>query len=52
VLDAVLDRPTALEQALIDQAIQRTLQALPELLRGNAQRAMNRLHSDGGESAD
>jgi len=52
VLDAVLDRPTAGEQALIDQAIQRTLQALPELLRGNAQRAMNRLHSEGDEFAD
>ena len=45
VLDAVLDRPTAAEQALIDDAIARSLEALPELLRGDAQKAMHRLHS-------
>ncbi len=45
VLDAVLDRPTAAEQQLIDDAIGRALEALPELLRGDAQKAMHRLHS-------
>jgi PTH1 family peptidyl-tRNA hydrolase len=44
VLDAVLDRPTAAEQLLIDEAVQRGLDALPELLRAGAQRAMHQLH--------
>ncbi|HEY5019510.1 MAG TPA: aminoacyl-tRNA hydrolase, partial [Steroidobacteraceae bacterium] len=47
VLDAVLERPTAAEQQLIDEAVQRALEAVPELLRAGAQKAMNRLHSDG-----
>ena len=44
VLDAVLDRPTAAEQLLIDEAMQRGLDALPELLSAGAQRAMHQLH--------
>jgi PTH1 family peptidyl-tRNA hydrolase len=48
VLDAVLDRPSASEQHAIEEAMQRALEALPELLRGGAQRAMQRLH--GGEA--
>ena len=44
VLDAVLDRPTAAEQLLIDEAVQRGLDALPELLSAGAQRAMHQLH--------
>ena len=51
VLDAVLDRPTLAEQQLIDEAMQRALAVLPELLRDGAQKAMNRLHSSGGEPA-
>lgn len=45
VLDAVLDRPTAEEQRLIDGAMQRALEAVPDLLRLGAQRAMSRLHA-------
>lgn len=45
VLDAVLDRPPAHEQALIDEAMQRALECLPELLQGEAQKAMHRLHT-------
>jgi PTH1 family peptidyl-tRNA hydrolase len=44
VLDAVLDRPTAAEQLLIDEAVQRGLDTLPELLSAGAQRAMHQLH--------
>jgi peptidyl-tRNA hydrolase, PTH1 family len=49
VLDAVLDRPTQSEQQVIDAAMQRGLEAVPELLRGGAQKAMNRLHSSSGD---
>jgi peptidyl-tRNA hydrolase, PTH1 family len=44
VIESVLDRPTADEQQLIGAAMQRGLEAIPELLRDGAQRAMNRLH--------
>jgi len=55
VLDAVLDRPLAAEQQLIDEAMQRALDCTPELLRGDGQKAMHRLHSgnaNGGEGAN
>ncbi len=45
VLDAVLDRPQPLEQQLIDAAMQRALDCMPEMLRGDGQKAMHRLHS-------
>ncbi|MDE2219351.1 MAG: aminoacyl-tRNA hydrolase [Gammaproteobacteria bacterium] len=45
VIDAVLDRATAAEQALIDAALQRAQAALPELLCEGAQKAMHRLHT-------
>jgi len=45
VLDAVLDRPSAEEQRLIEDAMQRALECLPELLRGEGQKAMHRLHT-------
>jgi PTH1 family peptidyl-tRNA hydrolase len=48
VLDAVLDRPSAPEQALIDAALQRALEVIPEMLREGAQRAMQRLHTENG----
>jgi len=51
VLDAVLDRPTGAEQRMIDEAMHRALDIVPELLRDGAQKAMNRLHSSGGEPA-
>lgn len=45
VLEAVLDRPPAQEQALIDEAMQRALECMPELVGGHAQKAMHRLHT-------
>ena len=52
VLDAVLDRPTGAEQQQIDDAMQRALAVVPELLSAGAQKAMHRLHSgDGAEPA-
>jgi PTH1 family peptidyl-tRNA hydrolase len=45
VIDAVLDRASAAEQALIDAALARAYAALPELLRGDAQRVMKMLHT-------
>jgi PTH1 family peptidyl-tRNA hydrolase len=49
VLDAVLDRPLAAEQHLIDAAMQRALDCMPEMLRGDGQKAMHRLHSGNGD---
>jgi PTH1 family peptidyl-tRNA hydrolase len=45
VLDAVLDRPRPGEQELIDESMRRALECMPELLRGDGQKAMHRLHS-------
>lgn len=45
VIDAVLDRPTADEQAAIDAALARALEVMPELLAGETQRAIHRLHN-------
>lgn len=45
VIDAVLDRPSASEQDVIDEALSRALEVMPELLRSGAQVAMNTLHS-------
>lgn len=41
----VLSGPPAIEQALIVDAIERALEAVPELLAGEFQTVMNRLHS-------
>ncbi|HEY2419340.1 MAG TPA: aminoacyl-tRNA hydrolase [Steroidobacteraceae bacterium] len=49
VLDSVLERPTAAEQPLIEEAVQRGLAAVPELLRDGAQKTMHRLHSENRE---
>lgn len=45
VIDAVLDRPSADEQAAIDAALVRSLEVMPELLAGETQRAMQQLHN-------
>ena len=45
VIDYVLARASAAEQALIDAALERALAALPELLRDGAQKCMHRLHT-------
>jgi PTH1 family peptidyl-tRNA hydrolase len=45
VIDFVLKRAGASEQALIDAAMERGLAALPELLRDGAQKVMHRLHT-------
>ena len=43
--DYVLNKPTADEKAAIDQAIDRALQVLPEMLTGDMQAAIQKLHS-------
>jgi PTH1 family peptidyl-tRNA hydrolase len=43
--DYVLQKPMAEEKAAIDQAIDRSLQALPEMLTGDMQAAIQKLHS-------
>ena len=45
VIDYVLARANAADQALIDLALERALAALPELLRDGAQKCMHRLHT-------
>jgi PTH1 family peptidyl-tRNA hydrolase len=44
VIDAVLDRPTAEEAGLIEEAMARALEVVPVLIRDGAQRAMSVLH--------
>lgn len=46
VVDAVLSRATAPEQVLIDAALKRGLEAVPLLLAGATQKAMQQLHTD------
>ncbi len=43
--DNVLQKPSADEKAAIDQAIDRSLQVLPEMLTGDMQAAIQKLHS-------
>jgi peptidyl-tRNA hydrolase, PTH1 family len=43
--DYVLHKPAADEKTLIDQAIERSLQVLPEMLKGDMQGAIHKLHS-------
>ena len=43
--DYVLHKPAADEKTLIDQAIERSLQVLPEMLKGDMQAAIQKLHS-------
>jgi PTH1 family peptidyl-tRNA hydrolase len=43
--DYVLHKPAAGEKALIDQAIERSLQVFPEMLKGDMQAAIQKLHS-------
>jgi PTH1 family peptidyl-tRNA hydrolase len=45
VVRYVLARPPAAEQVAIDAAIARALACLPEIVRGEYQRAMNALHT-------
>jgi PTH1 family peptidyl-tRNA hydrolase len=45
VADYVLHKPSADDKTLIDQAIDRSLQVLPEMLKGDMQSAMQKLHS-------
>jgi PTH1 family peptidyl-tRNA hydrolase len=54
VLGSVLDRPTGAEQQAIDEALSRSLEIVPELLRSGAEKAMHKLHSAnaGGASND
>ena len=43
--DYVLHKPSAEERSLIDEAIERSLQVLPEMLKGDMQGAIHKLHS-------
>jgi PTH1 family peptidyl-tRNA hydrolase len=54
VLGSVLDRPTGAEQQAIDEALSRSLEIVPELLRSGAEKAMHKLHSanTGGATND
>jgi peptidyl-tRNA hydrolase, PTH1 family len=45
VIGSVLDRPTAPEQEAIEDAMSRSLDIIPELMRSGAERAMHNLHS-------
>ena len=45
VADYVLHKPSAEDKAAIDQAIDRALQVLPEMLKGDMQAAIQKLHS-------
>lgn len=45
VADYVLHKPSAEDKAAIDQAIERSLQVLPEMLKGDMQGAIQKLHS-------
>ena len=47
VINYVLKAPRREEQELIDRAIDRSLDALPDLVAGNTERAMMRLHTAG-----
>lgn len=46
VPDYVLSRPAAEERKAIDEAIERALQVMPQVLAGDMQAAMQRLHTD------
>jgi PTH1 family peptidyl-tRNA hydrolase len=48
VLDYVLGRPPAAEAALIHEAVLAAADAVPVMLSDGAQKAMNRLHAQGG----
>lgn len=47
VVDYVLSRPSQEERRAIEQAIDRALDVVPELVSGELQRAMNALHAKG-----
>jgi peptidyl-tRNA hydrolase, PTH1 family len=44
--DYVLEKPPAEERAAIDAAIQKALELLPQMLAGDMQGAMNKLHTE------
>jgi PTH1 family peptidyl-tRNA hydrolase len=45
VADYVLHKPSTDDKAAIDQAIERALQVVPEMLKGDMQAAIQKLHS-------
>jgi PTH1 family peptidyl-tRNA hydrolase len=45
VIGSVLDRPTGAEQDAIEDAMSRSLEVIPELLRSGAEKVMHKLHS-------
>ena len=51
VIDYVLERPPAAERALIEAALARGLDVLPELVRSGTQKAMQALHTRAGDKS-
>jgi len=52
VVGAVLGRPTDAEKKIIDSAIDTALELLPQILTGEFNKAMNKLHRSGKETED
>jgi PTH1 family peptidyl-tRNA hydrolase len=50
VVDAVLSRASADEQPLIDAALVRGLEVMPQFISGATQKAMQQLHTRGEET--
>jgi PTH1 family peptidyl-tRNA hydrolase len=50
VIGSVLDRPTAAEHTAIEDAMSRSLDIIPDMLRSGAERAMHKLHSSNPKS--
>jgi len=50
--DYVLQKPSAEDRAAIDAAIQKSLEVLPQILTGDVQAAMNKLHTEEPKKAE
>ena len=50
--DYVLQKPSAEDRAAIDAAIQKSLEVLPQILAGDVQAAMNKLHTEEPKKAE
>ena len=50
--DYVLEKPPAEEKSAIDEAIERSLAVLPQMLSGDMQGAMNKLHTEPPKAAE
>ena len=48
----MLQKPSAEDRAAIDAAIQKSLEVLPQILAGDVQAAMNKLHTEEPKKAE